>query len=1332
MSSSKKGSAKNDNPSTGSIADQLMKNAREQVARQFMQACGNDRQKRGIVQELSQNVLGYRIEVEEESLSEHTDDGCDENDAVATKMEEIVVYPYEEETNAEVKEQPFDDFKALLKPASKNPEQFRRRQAILTPTKEAVAAFGKGIAERVVLAYHHISKAGQIYSEAWLAGDIRDVQCGAMEPSLLLMCLQEQKLATASHAVLAKICEDLKLAQLVKSALEKWGVVDTFPKLAECKNVPFEYESAHRKQCQQCEIYVARAYVCRDSLSYDVSHDDLAFKLMSCFEMMDDNLLTESTNSPSKRNENIRQGQVQKRRSPSSTSATRINPSEERTRSPQTTQLETLDSRIIEKIDLDTLDVVGRYNSVTEAANSVSSSVKLNSSKTGIHKVLKRLYRSCGGFFWCYEGDSRKPPLKPRPNSKVTKIEEATGKIVAVYNSTADCQRENGATIFRSLMSGQSIQGFCYRYVLESSHSEHESNQGASPKMKATNADHIWCDTESSDASSVETDKGESDQAEVWPYDEYENAEKGEKAFDEFKAFFKPDTAVADQFSRRMNGIQSSRETIECFGEETAQNMVLAYRQIRDSKIAYSSTWQTGVIHDVSCGPLAKPILLMCLQEERLSGATKSVLGKLIQELESGKLVQGALRDWDIEKSYAQLVRWKKLPFQYASKARQQCQQCEIFVARTRVCMEYVNSNRFERSIKRKILSCLKVMDQHLLVHSRKSKEDTSQENRKSAVNASIRASGEPSKKQAANRLHDSRTADGNGGKVAESSARKLSNGKANHKKGVQQSKRKAPSEFQQQQRAQAAKLKEERSLQSRPTPNADGGHQAKKSKFSKWASTQEFVEKRNLPSVSKSVDTGLGNKGTVFQFPENIENGVRYAEQCVNLSGNGLPSLKAITALDEVEESPYLHDQSAEVGEEMFSTFKGLLEPKDDAGPTNEAIKAFGSTLAESLVKAGMEILRSGMVYGSSWKDGEIQATRCGLIPRHMILLCLQEQRLAKSSDELPIIITDLGVCGIVVNAITVWRLEEEYPLFCSFSNLSRLHSKKHSVLRCLIFVARTYRCMVALKRKSIDYSLMQKVKACLRIVHASLERKVDQKQQRTTAGIRTSSSHDSDDADSILRPSVKIVHNLFGSPKLGVGSSSGKAHQASIPRKLMRKEHVAQESLLSVTSKSSIVNSPPQARDARAVARAKNPAQTSTVLTTPKGKVVQLPTLYNDEQPIGPWYPDDENELILNPIEAELAWLAEESIFSLRSEPNDIQWDFVWQYASPALKIELRRIPDESGSRLAMLARLDDALVRKRFDVLRIDIRRKLNQGLRRTMMKSIIPLLRHATRV
>lgn len=115
--------------------------------------------------------------------------------------------------------------------------------------------------------------------------------------------------------------------------------------------------------------------------------------------------------------------------------------------------------------------------------------------------------------------------------------------------------------------------------------------------------------------------------------------------------------------------------------------------------------------------------------------------------------------------------------------------------------------------------------------------------------------------------------------------------------------------------------------------------------------------------------------------------------------------------------------------------------------------------------------------------------------------------------------------------------------------------------------------------------------------------------------------------------------------------------------------------------------------------------------------------------------WYPVDPQELILNSVEIEVAWLAEESLFCYRT--REIQWDFFWKYASPTLRIELRKLPpmDAVGvcdDRKAMgkLVRLHESLVERRFKIVRQDIRRKLLRNVVRQRMKQDLLRLRRAT--
>jgi len=112
--------------------------------------------------------------------------------------------------------------------------------------------------------------------------------------------------------------------------------------------------------------------------------------------------------------------------------------------------------------------------------------------------------------------------------------------------------------------------------------------------------------------------------------------------------------------------------------------------------------------------------------------------------------------------------------------------------------------------------------------------------------------------------------------------------------------------------------------------------------------------------------------------------------------------------------------------------------------------------------------------------------------------------------------------------------------------------------------------------------------------------------------------------------------------------------------------------------------------------------------------------------------WCPVDPNELILNAVQIEMAWLVEESMYCGRKSNTD--WVFVMEHASPALQIELRRIPDVIGGNNdeEIFAKLmdDGSLAEKRFLFLRREIRRKLLKNVVRVCMQAIVPKLRKAT--
>jgi hypothetical protein len=112
-------------------------------------------------------------------------------------------------------------------------------------------------------------------------------------------------------------------------------------------------------------------------------------------------------------------------------------------------------------------------------------------------------------------------------------------------------------------------------------------------------------------------------------------------------------------------------------------------------------------------------------------------------------------------------------------------------------------------------------------------------------------------------------------------------------------------------------------------------------------------------------------------------------------------------------------------------------------------------------------------------------------------------------------------------------------------------------------------------------------------------------------------------------------------------------------------------------------------------------------------------------------PQTPSDEffqSDNVLNEVELELNWLGEESMYCL-SRP-EFQFDFIYEYASPALKVELRKLSrDDQGEtdKLKQIVRMSDWLVSQRFDFVRDYIRKVLCRGFRRERMRTVIAELR-----
>jgi hypothetical protein len=92
------------------------------------------------------------------------------------------------------------------------------------------------------------------------------------------------------------------------------------------------------------------------------------------------------------------------------------------------------------------------------------------------------------------------------------------------------------------------------------------------------------------------------------------------------------------------------------------------------------------------------------------------------------------------------------------------------------------------------------------------------------------------------------------------------------------------------------------------------------------------------------------------------------------------------------------------------------------------------------------------------------------------------------------------------------------------------------------------------------------------------------------------------------------------------------------------------------------------------------------------------------------------------------ELNWLGEESMYCLSCAT--FQFDFIYEYASPALKVELRKLSRDDQSetgKLKEIVRMSDWLVSQRFNFVRIYVRKMLRRGFRRQRMRTVIAEVR-----
>mmetsp|Transcript_4974 Transcript_4974/g.11866 ORF Transcript_4974/g.11866 Transcript_4974/m.11866 type:complete len:512 (-) Transcript_4974:1772-3307(-) len=474
------------------------------------------------------------------------------------------------------------------------------------------------------------------------------------------------------------------------------------------------------------------------------------------------------------------------------------------------------------------------------------------------------------------------------------------------------------------------------------------------------------------------------------------------------------------------------------------------------------------------------------------------------------------------------------------------------------------------------------------------------------------------------------------------------------------------------------------------------------------------------------------------------------------------------LSALEEIEKSPYEGKMSAEVGETLFEYMESLID-STDGKPSAETWQVFKDQ-ANKLVEMSRQVKASGILYACGWKDGIIRGVNCGRLDNELLLLCLCGHRIARTREvfEIKSIVKDLDAWKIVSKALAEWKLEKEYPRLAECKDIHSFRRQKYPFFKCILFLARAATCMKYLGWNFLGLSeettLKIKIRACFEILESTVKgdpkkKKVSKKRpiSKTSLPIQagstrkrclhpnTNSSYSghlqstSMQAEDLSRNSNETKRSELYHKLRSKNCKIVRIEFHPEPKKIMRPSDTTKNPAPIHDNKEPIQPQPRATLFSHALfaAATQNSSQiTKTFVDVPKK--FALPTKHNlpyvsdgsmHSGSIDPnfWFPVDKDELILNPLQIETAWLVEESMYCKRS--NTIDWLFLLKYASPALQIELRKISD-SDDQDALKKLLHNGIEAKRFAVVRREIKRKLLKSVVRTRMQGILPRLRMAT--
>lgn len=1307
MSTSESMTTANGTVTTRDIALLIRSQVREQIVAEFLAACHGDEQKLSVIRELVPEVLrnstrdpspsARRASVDavasqdEDSVSSRgsSDDESDEDSsqgsnnlkwAQVDSMEAIEDSPYEIGASAEVGEKLFASFQKLLKPGEEN-DYARRRKETIEPSQEAVRIFGYENAEMLVTANHHILQSGQLYSSRWLLDRrIRGVELKGLNRLMILVCLQEQRLARAGNDVLPSLMADLGIADIIREVLEDLvgeEATQLFPKLSDCLDTPFPYQSSHRKACQKCEIFVARVYTCMNYLKLDtIENERMVRKIFQCLHNMEKGLeyeVSESLQPPSY----IRVSPATVARPSSGDESSTADNTCTSSPSKRDTVSGIKSLNPVEQLDPETGKALARYDSIVDANIGIGK----DTGATGIYGVLKGDRHTAFGFKWRYarpnkpnesSTEEKKSPSRATKvvsdQTPIEKVDMTTGAVVGTYNSVSDANLSVGkpiesTSIYHALRgTTKSAYGFCWRQVDFKKAPSGAIASASRPNQQSINhAKHSVSQSNTPPSRSNDTALPD-----------------GEKNY----ILSQPVEQLSLEDGKVVRSFDSVREA-NLFLQKDARNWGIPDTLAGRQKSSSGSFWRRTGSKTLPVG-LKRPLeqsndkLTPSLGSDQCSPkkSRKEDVTRTGNEQSGESLNSKADRIVQLDPETGKIVA------EYSSEA-----EVNLSLGRDKSC----------GNIRKALNGQYKSTGGYLWRYARANNNPTHQEvtqGKRSVASDELVKGADFSNLRLGPGARPIERLDLSTGTVLESyqaikhaaqamginrkQIRKVLSGEARHAGGY----------F-----FREAGSSRQPPLLAAAAPSATTTATTPSIKVSPFC----LDKQDNYPLKNSRMNQSNEIPSTNDSYQNT---GVTTAVQFSSYAGN--PSTCMISEIDEIEESPYQEGATAEVGEKLFEDFKELLIPDNSAGrrqahASQKAIQVFGgdAARANAIVDANTKIAFSGMLYTDVWtREKTINGFSLANINDNLLLLLLQEQRLGQRGtlDILTKIVVDFALCKKMIRALVTWRLAGKYPKLIGATKHTAFGSQRPQCFKCLVFIARTLFCMEIMGIKTLPVSIQRKVEACFGILDRNYGPPNAQCSDSRTPDIQHPTPMEEDERSVVA----------------GFDPSSTTKQISETSHVLFQ---VQQPPSKHADLSGSVISNSPR------------------VPSHPKTNIKLIhdgPSAASQNHTS--WVPSDLEEVILTTLECEVAWLVEECRYCLRN--REVNWRFMWKYASPALQVELRRM--EAGKEsLKSLIRLEESIVNERFKTLCKDIRRKLlKDNYRRPKMEQAILKEREAS--